>query len=462
MKKLLVSLLLIAFTGGAFAQTPSVISGTWNKRTPRTVKLFRVEDGGLREIASTALADDNKFFFAFSPEKAGFHVVGLSEGRTHGYTFWFKPGDRLNVVMNEDNTCTLVGENTPENREMARWHEFMFPLEDMAVYFMGKNVTYVEFFPLLVEKFGKAASWKTGVRKNTEFNEAFGYFREYDMAFNAFHFLRTPRSAHPRPADLPAYYHQVTLPGMTATDRLLDYPYGMELIESYSLSLLTFLPGERATIQGGEKSFAPTMLLPLIASEKIRGEQTIVQARRLKSFEALTDYQAKYGAYLVTEAQRERFKALIAAVAENNPGQAAIDFRFADRNGNQTALSDLKGKVVYIDVWATWCGPCRKEFPFMKELEAEYHGNDNMVFMGVSVDETRDRQKWIDFLDKEQLPGLQIFAGDDANSALMRPYKIGSIPRFILVGKDGNLIFADAPRPSSDEIRAVLNNALAK
>ena len=98
----------------------------------------------------------------------------------------------------------------------------------------------------------------------------------------------------------------------------------------------------------------------------------------------------------------------------------------------------------------------------MKELEAEYHGNDNMVFMGISVDTTEDKQKWLTFLEKEQLPGLQVFAGDAANNALMRPYKITSIPRFILVGKDGNLIFADAPRPSSDEIRTVLNSALSK
>jgi thiol-disulfide isomerase/thioredoxin len=420
-----------------------------------------MEDRGLQEVASTNLGADNKFFFAFSPEKTGFYVVGVDEKRLNGYAFWFKAGDQLNVVMNADNTYTLTGDNTPENKEMARWHDFVFPLEDMAVYFMGKNVTYVDFFPLLSEKLGKAAKWKPAYKKNAEFTAAFESFREFDLAYNAFNLLSTPRSAHPKSEDLPAYYHEMTLERLTS-DRLLDYPWGMTLLNRYALVLNSFLPEEKAAMQGDAKSFSPTTLLPHIVGERVRGEQTIAAARPIKSYEALVEFEGKYGAYLVTDTQKARFKTQMAQVAENNPGQQAIDFKFADRDGKETALSDLKGKVVYVDVWATWCGPCRREFPHMKTLEAEYHGNPDIVFMGVSVDETGDRQKWIDFLDKEQLPGLQLFAGDEAQAAIMRPYKIGSIPRFILVGKDGNLISAEAPRPSSEEIRAVLNKALNK
>jgi thiol-disulfide isomerase/thioredoxin len=236
----------------------------------------------------------------------------------------------------------------------------------------------------------------------------------------------------------------------------------MELIYRYAMVLYAYLPEEKAALQGDAPAFIPTLLLPRIPNERIRGEETIVLAAGIKSFEALEEYQTRFGSYLVTPSQQDRFKRLIEHVAQNNPGQRAIDFAFADRDGNEVSLSSLKGKVVYIDVWATWCGPCRREFPFMKTLEAEFHGNDGIVFMGVSVDASRDRQKWLDFLTKEELPGLQLFAGDSANDALMRPYKIGAIPRFILVGKDGNLIFADAPRPSSDEIRTILNSALEK
>jgi hypothetical protein len=80
----------------------------------------------------------------------------------------------------------------------------------------------------------------------------------------------------------------------------------------------------------------------------------------------------------------------------------------------------------------------------------------------VNVDVSIDKQKWLDFLQKEQLPGIQIFAGNKAHNELMVPYGIKGIPRFILVGKDGKLVLADAPRPSSFEIRDIINATINK
>ena len=76
----------------------------------------------------------------------------------------------------------------------------------------------------------------------------------------------------------------------------------------------------------------------------------------------------------------------------------------------------------------------------MKALEAEYKDNKDIVFMGISVDASKNIQKWKDFVIKEQLPGVQLFAGDMAGPALSKPYKITGIPRFMLVGKDGSLL----------------------
>jgi thiol-disulfide isomerase/thioredoxin len=242
----------------------------------------------------------------------------------------------------------------------------------------------------------------------------------------------------------------------------MDYPYGMDLISRYYMIQASYMPENIKKLQGENKSFSQVLTLPQIVNDRIKGEIVLEQANYIKSYDGFLDFENRYSTYLVTPEQKERFRNLITKVADNSQGQTAIDFKFVDKTGKETALSDLKGKVVYIDIWATWCGPCRKEFPFLKKLEAEYHGNENMVFMGINVDVTKDKQKWLNFLEKEQLPGLQVFAGDAANTALMKPYKVSGIPRFILVGKDGKLIFADAPRPSSDEIKTILNSALKK
>ena len=66
------------------------------------------------------------------------------------------------------------------------------------------------------------------------------------------------------------------------------------------------------------------------------------------------------------------------------PGEAATDFSYPDKDGNDVSLSDFVGSVVYVDVWATWCGPCRAEMPFLHDLESEY-SDKNVTFIGVSA-----------------------------------------------------------------------------
>ena len=112
-----------------------------------------------------------------------------------------------------------------------------------------------------------------------------------------------------------------------------------------------------------------------------------------------------------------------------------------------------------VDVWATWCGPCRKELPYLKSLEEEMEGKD-VVFIGVSLDEKKDFEKWKKFIVDEQLPGVQLFAG--GWSKIAKDYKITGIPRFMVFGKDGQVVEANAPRPSAPELKELLEAELKK
>ena len=94
------------------------------------------------------------------------------------YTFYMKPGDPLNVRILPESYELIGKENTAENKEMARWHDFIFPLEDKAVYFMGKHSTYVDFFSLLEEKLDKLGSYKVKKTKNKVFDTTFADFRK--------------------------------------------------------------------------------------------------------------------------------------------------------------------------------------------------------------------------------------------------------------------------------------------
>jgi thiol-disulfide isomerase/thioredoxin len=114
---------------------------------------------------------------------------------------------------------------------------------------------------------------------------------------------------------------------------------------------------------------------------------------------------------------------------------------------------------VYIDVWATWCGPCREEFPESKKLVKEFEGNNDVVFLYVSLDENVDAWKKM-LKDGTVPPGSHINQQSDSPGSLWAKYLLWGIPRYIMVNKDGTMLKAHAPRPSSgkvaSEIRAHL------
>ncbi|UMB52506.1 TlpA family protein disulfide reductase [Lutibacter sp. A64] len=135
-------------------------------------------------------------------------------------------------------------------------------------------------------------------------------------------------------------------------------------------------------------------------------------------------------------------------LAKGTPSPTFKNYENID--GSLTSLSDFKGKYVYIDVWATWCAPCKAQIPFLKELEKEYHGK-NITFISMSVDKPRDRDKWLAMVKDKEMSGVQIIAPNATASDFTRAYNITSIPRFILINTEGKIIDFNAPRPSVKE-----------
>lgn len=138
-------------------------------------------------------------------------------------------------------------------------------------------------------------------------------------------------------------------------------------------------------------------------------------------------------------------------------GTVSPSFKYENHKGGFTSLEDLKGKYVYIDVWATWCGPCRQEIPFLQKTEEAYHGK-NIEFVSISVDEQKNHEKWKQFVKDKNLGGIQLLADKDWQSDFVQGYKINGIPRFILISPEGKIVNADAPRPSSPELVTLLDS----
>ena len=147
-------------------------------------------------------------------------------------------------------------------------------------------------------------------------------------------------------------------------------------------------------------------------------------------------------------------------------GQPIVDeVRLTAYDGQQLTMSQAleahRGKLIYVDFWASWCAPCIRTFPDAKELQQEYVDKE-VVFMYLSIDENVD--KWKNASEKHalygQTPGYIIT--NKMRSRNMDYLSVTRIPRYMIYDREGNLVEGDAPQPGTPQIRQKLDEYLAK
>ncbi|WP_448699341.1 TlpA family protein disulfide reductase [Mucilaginibacter sp. AW1-3] len=181
--------------------------------------------------------------------------------------------------------------------------------------------------------------------------------------------------------------------------------------------------------------------------------------------------------YLILDASKKSYAEKLKEVISDTlyVGKQIADFSFPDTSGKMVSFKSLRGKVVLIDVWATWCGPCKGQIPFLTQIEEEYHNRDDIAFVSLSLDRVADHQTWIDFVKNGKLGngplkpgetvlklgGIQLI--DHSGKEFAKKYAIYAIPRFILVDKQGKIVEISLPVPDHhDAFTNYLNTALAK
>ncbi len=120
--------------------------------------------------------------------------------------------------------------------------------------------------------------------------------------------------------------------------------------------------------------------------------------------------------------------------------------------GKTVSLGDFNGKVIYIDFWASWCGPCRQQFPFAKELKEKFTEKEKkkIVFLYISIDE--NEESWRGAIEKLEIHGFHTISPGNWSSEACKFFKISSIPRYMLIDKTGNIADENAKRPSDEKI----------
>lgn len=161
---------------------------------------------------------------------------------------------------------------------------------------------------------------------------------------------------------------------------------------------------------------------------------------------------------LLSEEPLAHIKSIYEKIKSFAPGNEAPNFEMNTPDGKTVRLSDLRGKAIYLDIWATWCGPCLKEIPFMAKLAEHYKGDSMIEIINISVDS--NQKAWRELLKKDQPQWSQFIVPGDFNSLLLKLYGINGIPRFMMFDKDGRIIDINAPRPSSEDIIKYIDSHL--
>lgn len=153
---------------------------------------------------------------------------------------------------------------------------------------------------------------------------------------------------------------------------------------------------------------------------------------------------------------KKALQELVAYASMYGKGDKVIDFVVRDTAGNNIPLSSLKGKIIYLDFWATWCVPCMEEMPYFEKLKEKYKDNSGIAIVSVSIDDNINA--WIKNLDQRKAEGYQW----QINREKIKDYRINEVPRAIIIDKNFTIAEMRAPMPSDESLPSLLNKLLKK
>ena len=213
-------------------------------------------------------------------------------------------------------------------------------------------------------------------------------------------------------------------------DSLRTDSLSKELQKPYEDMLAAYSDVVAKKIMQNTSSFASIMAIQQLRPENYLDVYKALDLGLSKAYPENNDIKSFHGMVQQTEMMVARTNAI-------KIGADAPEIMLPMPNGKELALSSFKGKVVLIDFWASWCGPCRKEMPNVKRAYEKYKSKGFEIY-GVSLDKERDA--WLGAIEKDGLTWPQVSDLQFWQSEAAQTYAVQSIPFTVLVGKDGKII----------------------
>jgi len=435
--------------------TPTTLSGTITGSEVATVKIFGNDFEANLDVTEGTFAD------TLDIEKADYYTLRI--GR-EGTSMYLEPGSQIDLTVNTtefDETITYTGNNSEASNYMAaKYLQSEKEQEFAAVFsmsendFLAENQSYTDAYVALLEGTkGLDPAFVEIERKEIEY----AHYANIERYQEYYRYLgKTPESKKYVVSE--GFYKD--LEGINFADTT-----AFRTSSAYRSLLGAHFSRKMEERMDADENAHPALTYIAVVNEALTNghakEEVLARYLRfgLKPDANLEDVAAAFLATGPSEENLALFTERYELYKTIVPGKDSPDFDYENHAGGNTALADLEGKYVYVDVWATWCGPCIREIPSLKQLEADYH-EQNIAFVSISIDVAKDYEKWNKMVNEKELGGIQLFADKNWESDFVTGYGIKGIPRFIVIGPDGKIVDADAARPSNPDIRKLFDELI--
>jgi thiol-disulfide isomerase/thioredoxin len=157
---------------------------------------------------------------------------------------------------------------------------------------------------------------------------------------------------------------------------------------------------------------------------------------------------------ILTKIENEQLAELKKKISSKKINKPAPDFQLKDLSGNSVKLTDLKGKVILVDFWATWCGPCKSSFPFLQKAYEKYQNNENVKFFAIDTWErvaSEEREKIVKKFLQENKYTFPVLYDDESNGTVGK-YEVSGIPTKFMIDKEGKIQFMSVGFDKGEEM----------
>jgi thiol-disulfide isomerase/thioredoxin len=432
----------------------TVIAGTIESETP-VGRVILARSPAYDTIFSMPVTNGKFKVVSESPLEKGLYTLKAGDLTREIY---FGGEDSLNLILKTNKTTQTVlfgGTRKAENEylQFARSNNFFF-LDNYAYTYSPE--TYVS--SLMDE-------WKSGVKKIVAYKTVDNIkpredFIEFQKKLLATKLLQLADVRYPQVFSVYHPNDSLKFPSRINTIRKEINVTDSSLVTSADyLDYIAAVYHTKSTGSGNRDSafFSSVFHIPSVpVREAILFKEIQARSQVFTDSARRTAFMHIVSPYLKNSSYQHAIVRLMERLSNIQRGKKAPEIPAEALNEKDFALANLRGRYVVIDVWATWCGPCKRESPYFEEY-ADRYTDEDVAFVSISVDENKNSWKMEAFNKSQKV--LQLWAKNGPRD-LADNYSINTIPRFMLIDPKGNILNAQLPPPSDPEFDNILRREI--